>query len=64
MGRNIQRYCQAWKLRQQGKKLREIAQIMGLKSGEWPRIMINYFNFRLNNKFRPLPKDIHLLIKK
>jgi len=33
MAKNIKRYYQAWELRQQGKKLREIAQLMGFKSG-------------------------------
>ena len=32
MTKNLKRYCQAWELRQQGKKLKEIAETMGLKS--------------------------------
>lgn len=37
--KNISRYYQAWELRQQGKKLKEIAKIMGYNSVEWPRCM-------------------------
>ena len=62
--KKLDRYYEAWELRQQGKKLREIAQIMGFKSGEWARVMINYFDFRLNDKFRPLSKEFKYLAQK
>ena len=62
--KNLKRYYYAWELRQQGKKLHEIAQIMGFKSGEWARWMVNYFEYRLNNKFRRLSKEYLLLAKK
>lgn len=58
MSKNLKRYYQAWKLRQQGKKLREIAQIMGFKSGEWPRCMIAYIDYRINDKFIPISKEL------
>jgi hypothetical protein len=64
MGKNLKRYYQAWKLRQQGKKLHEIAKIMELKSGEWPRCMIAYINYRINNKFIPMSKELRQLINK
>jgi hypothetical protein len=49
--KNLKRYYQAWELRQQGKKLREIAEIMGFKSGENARRMIEYINITI--KYRP-----------
>lgn len=64
MAKNLKRYYQAWELRQQGKKLREIAQIMGLKSGEWSRTMIAYINFRISNKFIPISKELFKLKQK
>jgi len=50
MSKNLKRYYQAWELRQQGKKLREIAQIMGYKSRESARRKINYINFKINDQ--------------
>jgi len=47
MSKNLKRYYQAWELRQQGKKLREIAQIMGFKSGENARRMVAYIDFKI-----------------
>ena len=64
MSKNLKRYYQAWELCQQGKKLREIAQIMGFKSGEWPRCMIAYIDFRLKSKFVPPPKELKKLALK
>lgn len=61
MSRNLKRYYRAWELRQQGKKLREIAQIMGFKSGEWVRHMITYINYRITNKFIPISKELKQL---
>lgn len=63
MAKNLSRYYQAWKLRKEGKKLHEIANLMGFKSGEWARWMSDYFEFRLKSKFRPLPKAIRNLIQ-
>lgn len=62
MTKNLSRYYKAWKLRQQGKKLKEIAELMDLKSGEWVRDMINHFNFKLNNKFNRLPLKYKKLV--
>jgi lipopolysaccharide biosynthesis protein len=59
-GKNLKKYYQAWELRKQGKKLREIAEIMGL-SKERVRFMAKYFDFRLNHKFWKLPKEIKKL---
>jgi hypothetical protein len=47
MAKNLKKYYQAWKLRQCGKKLLEIAQIMGFKSGENARLMISFINFKI-----------------
>lgn len=44
MRKNLKRYYQAWRLRQQGKTLQEIGNIMGF-SKERARVMINYINF-------------------
>lgn len=44
MAKNLKRYYQAWQLRQQGKTLKEIGDIMGF-SRERARVMINYINF-------------------
>lgn len=48
--KNIKRYYKAWELRQQGKKLQEIAQIMGFRSRENARKMISYINFKNNSR--------------
>lgn len=62
MPKNLKRYYQAWKLRKQGLKLKEIGEIMGL-SKERVREMANYLEHRMNKKFPPLPKEIVNLIK-
>ena len=62
--KNLKRYYQAWELKQQGKKLKEIAEIMGYKSVEWSRCMINYIDYRIKSKFPQLPKELKKLIKK
>jgi hypothetical protein len=62
MAKNLKKYYQAWELRKQGKKLREIAEIMGL-SKERVRFMAKYFDFRLNHKFFKLPKEIKKLVE-
>ena len=64
MKKDIKRYLRAWELRQQGKKLREIAQIMGFKSKENARKMIVYIDFRLKSKFPPLSKELKRLVTK
>jgi orotate phosphoribosyltransferase-like protein len=61
-GKNLKKYYQAWELRKQGKKLREIADIMDL-SKERVRFMAKYFDFRLNHKFLKLPKEIKKLVE-
>lgn len=47
MAKNLSRYYTAWELRQQGKKLLEIAQIMGYKSETCPGMMIRFINFKI-----------------
>jgi len=64
MAKNLKRYYQAWELRQQGKKLHEIAQIMGFKSGENARRMITYIDHRIKNKFIPISKELQQLVNK
>ena len=44
MPKNLKKYYQAWELRKQGKKLREIAEIMGL-SKERVRLWLNILSF-------------------
>lgn len=64
MKKNLERYYQAWELRQQGKKLKEIAKIMGYKSVEWPRWMISYVNYRINIRFPKVSTELRKLINK
>ena len=65
MPRNLKRYYQAWELRKQGKKLREIAKIMGFKSGENARRMIFYIDFRIKNiKNQRISKELNELVTK
>jgi len=63
MSKNLKRYYQAWELRQKGKKLKEIAQIMGLKSIEWPRCMILHIDGKIKYN-RPKSKELLELAKK
>jgi hypothetical protein len=62
--RNMKRFYQAWELRQQGKKLREIAEIMGFKSGENARRMIHYVDYRIKSKFPRISKELKQLALK
>lgn len=64
MRKNLKRFYQAWELRQQGKKLREIAEIMGFKSEENARRMIGYINHRISTKFPPISKELFKLKQK
>lgn len=61
--KNLKRYYQAWVLRQQGKKLREIALIIGFKSKENARRMISYINFKIKYN-KPKSKELFELIQK
>jgi hypothetical protein len=63
MRKNIKKYYQAWELKQQGKKLREIAKILGYKSVEWPRVMINHIESKIKYR-RPISKELKNLIIK
>jgi len=63
MRKNLKRYYQAWELRQQGKKLREIAHIMGFKSRENARRMIAYIDFKIKYN-KPKSKELLDLIEK
>lgn len=49
MAKNLQRYYEAWKLRRDGKTLKEIGVKMGF-SAERARILINYVQFVLRKK--------------
>jgi hypothetical protein len=64
MTKNLKKYYQAWELRQQGKKLREIAQIMGFKTIERPRQLITYIDCRIKKKFKPISQELSKLIQK
>lgn len=64
MRKNLTRFYQAWELRQHGKKLREIAEIMGFKSGENARRMIHHVNFLIENRTsRRISNELKELIK-
>ena len=63
MGRkNLKRYYQAWELRQQGKKLREIGQIMGFR-GENARRMISFIDIKLKYNM-PISNELKTLVNK
>lgn len=49
MAKNFERYLTAWKLRKQGKTLKEIGFVMGF-SAERARTIINYVNFVMRKK--------------
>lgn len=49
MAKNLERYFEAWKLRKEGKTLKEIGIKMGF-SAERARILINYVQFCLRKK--------------
>ncbi|MFZ2205938.1 MAG: hypothetical protein WA061_03125 [Microgenomates group bacterium] len=50
MAKNLKRYYQAWEYRQQGKKLAEIATLMGFRSGENARRMIHFIDLKIKSK--------------
>ena len=64
MAKNLKRYYQAWELRQQGKKLKEIAKIMGFKSGEWPRSMIVYIDLIIKERPYRISNELKCLVLK
>ena len=64
MYRDFKKYYQAWELRQQGKKLREIARLMGFKSKENARRMIKYIELIIEEKPWRITKELGGLIKK
>ncbi len=49
MPKNLSRYYQAWELRQQGKKLKEIGNIMGF-GVERARILVNNIEMKIRYK--------------
>jgi len=63
MAKNMSRFYQAWELRQHGKKLYEIAQIMGFKSGENARRMICFIDYKIKSNQKK-SNELLLLIKK
>jgi len=63
MRKNLKHYYQAWELRQQGKKLHEIAQIMGFKSGENARRMIAFVDFKIASN-QPKSNELKKLVLK
>ncbi len=62
MGKIIKRYYQAWELRQQGKKLREIGQIMGF-GVERARFMVKYIDVKIRRK-QPISHELKKLTMK
>jgi hypothetical protein len=63
MPKNLSRYYQAWKLRQQGKKLREIGAIMGF-GVERTRFLVKYVNFIIQVKPYRISNDLKELVRK
>lgn len=63
MTKNLKKYYQAWELRQQGKKLKEIAKIMGFKSGEWARTMVSHVNFKISSNMKKSNELLKLMQK-
>ena len=61
MAKNMSRYYQAWEFRKQGKKLREIAKIMGFKSRENARRMIRYIDFIIKERPFRMSKELKKL---
>jgi len=57
MAKKLGRYYQAWELRQQGKKLCEIAQIISMSS-ERTRYMIKYIDFIIKERPWRMSKDL------
>ncbi|MDO9028692.1 MAG: hypothetical protein Q7U68_07560 [Candidatus Roizmanbacteria bacterium] len=47
--KNMARYYQAWELRQQGKKLKEIGKIMNISS-ERARTLVSYIDLKIEYK--------------
>ena len=60
MPKNLSRYYQAWKLRQQGKKLREIGNIMGF-GVERARTLVNHINLKIQYK-KPISRKLKKII--
>ena len=62
MAKNLKRYYQAWELRQQGKKFKEIGKIMYISS-ERALSLVSYIDMKVQFK-KPLSNELKLLIKK
>ena len=58
--KNMSRYIQAWSLRQEGLKYREIGKIMEF-GVEQARSLVNYINIKIKYK-KPLSKKLRELI--
>jgi len=64
MPRNLKRYYQAWELRQQGKKFREIGKIMYISS-ERARTLVSYIDFKIKHqKQRRISNELKELVEK
>ncbi len=62
MPKNLSRYYHAWELRQQGKKLKEIGNIMGF-GVERARTLVNYIEMKIKYK-KPISNELRNRIKK
>ena len=62
MSKNLKPYLKAWSLRQEGKKLREIGEIMGF-STERARTLVSYINMKIKYT-KPLSNELKLLLLK
>ncbi len=63
MPKNLKRYYQAWELRQQGKKLREIGEIMSF-GVERARTMVKYTDFLIKERPYRVSKVLKDLVQK
>lgn len=60
--KNLKCYYQAWELRQQGKKFREIGEIMGF-STERARTLVSYIDLKIKYN-KPISNELKKLINK
>ena len=64
MARNLKRYYQAWKLRQQKMTFKEIGKIMGI-TGSRAAVLSNFVDFKIEYQKRwRISNELKLLIKK
>lgn len=64
MTKNLRRYYQAWKLRQQGKTFKNIGEIMEI-TGSRVATLVHFIDFKIKyRKTRRISKELEKLAKK